>query len=500
MHTSARFAPLVGLLALLAGCAESDTTVGPDPVPTGPPTIRQFTVAQTDVVHGEWTQLNWKIEGARNASITPEIGLLSTLATGAQSIRPTRDITYTLTASNDHGTTAATISIAVTYRSGIYVNRAGGDDANSGASPQDPIATLTEAFARTAGGGALFVAAGTYNDNLVIDGPRRLIYGGLNPDTFLQDDDYETIIRPLSGNPLEIRGPSSQVNVLDHITLDAQHGGTHALSVESAPVRIQDCQLNGTKCGSGTAVRLSGDAEVTLLRSGVRGGENDVTRHDDAIGIRIQDGASLLARDCFISGGYALRTSSGVDMDSYGSVALGLSTISAGLFGGAGDFATPIRIRSGHPAIGGNILFTRGSGPRPAVIEEAADADPSWFHANLIVGVSIPIYDNHSSDGADPVDEAGVNNYQLVTGNVGTVGENLFRILAPSQMLANVDHFDYHLVNPLTTGGANPAINSMPRVFDGSLYGILPTEQPRDIDGENRPNSYRELDRGADEY
>jgi len=500
MRTSVRFAPLLGLLTLLAGCTESDTTTGPDPVPTGPPVIRQFTVAQSDVVHGEWTQLNWKIDGARSASITPDIGLLQSLAVGAQPIRPIVDITYTLTASNEHGTSAATISITVTYRSGVYVDFSGGNDANSGSTPQDPISTLTEAFARTQGGGTLFVAAGTYPAaSLVIDGPRRLIYGGLNPDTFLQEEDFQTILRPSGGTPLEIRGPSSQLTVLDHVVLDAQGGGPHALSVENAPVLIQDCRLNGTKCGSGTAVRISGDAEVTLLRSWIRGGENDVSRHDDAIGIRVQDNASVLVRDCFISGGYALQTSSGVDVDTFGSVALGLNTISAGVLAG-GQFATPIRIRNGRPAIGGNILFTRGSGRRPAVIEEAADADPSWFHANLILGVSVPIYDNHTSDGADPVDEAGVNNYQLINDDVGTVGENLFRILAPSQMMANVDHFDYHLVNPLTTGGPNPAIDSMPRVFDGSLYGLLPTEQPRDIDGQNRPNSYRDLDRGADEY
>jgi hypothetical protein len=508
MHTSTRLAPLAGLPillgALLGGCAESDTTTGPGgPAPAGPPVIRQFSVSSESVLHGDWTQLSWKIEGAQNASITPDVGLLQTLATGAKSVRPIEDVTYTLTAFNDYGSIAETISVAVGYRAGVYVNPAGGDDANSGSSPHEAIATLGEAFARTAGGGALFLAAGTYDDNLLIDGPRRLIYGGLNPATFLQEDAYQSVIRPSAGTPLVIRGGSSagDPTVLDHLALDARFGGAYALSVDGTNVLIQDCLFDGTTCGSGTAVLLAADADVTMLRSRVRGGGDapGAARPVDATGVRIQDSARLLARDCFLSGGYGLTTSAGVDVDTDGTVLLGFNTISAAI-PGTGDFATPIRIRRGRPAIGGNILLTRGAGRRPCVIEETADADPSWFQANLIVTGGSPVYDNYSGDGADPVNEAGLNNYQLVTGEVNTVGDNLFPTgLAPIHMFEDVDHFDYHLVNPLATGGANPAVNTMPRVFDGSLYGIAPTARPSDIDAQTRPSTYREMDRGADE-
>lgn len=506
MHTSARLAPLAGLLALFAGCAESDNPVGPggDPAPTGPPVIRQFGASQDSVDLGNYVQLSWKIDGAQNASITPSVGLVAPLATGAASVRPYEAVTYTLTAFNDHGSIAQTVDVVVTYPSGIYVSKSTGSDANSGANPQEAIASLSEAFARTAGGGTIFVAAGTYDANLVIDGPRRLIKGGLNPETFLQEDPFRTIIRPAGGIPLVIQGGSAFADptLLDHLDFETEGGGAYAMTVDGSNVEAQDCRFDGAKSGSGTAVLLSGGADVRMFRSRVRGGGDlpGGARPANASGIHVMTGASLLARNCFISGGYALNTCSGVDVDTDGSVRLGLSTISAAM-PVTGSFATAVRIRHGNPAIGGNILLTRGAGRRPIVIEESADADPSYFHANLVLTGGSPVYDNFEGDGADPATEDGLNNYQLVTGLVGTVGDNLLPTgIAPSHVLAAVDNFDYHLVHPMQGGGANPAVDSIPLGFRFDFFDIAQTERPLDIDGEPRPGTVRDLDRGADEH
>jgi hypothetical protein len=505
MVSSARLAPLVGLLVLLGACSDADNPAGPggDPVPTGPPVIQLFSVSRDSVDHGDWIQLSWKIDGARNASITPNVGLVSPLATGAASVRPVETLTYTLTAFNDHGSIAQTVDVVVSYRAGVYVDKDAGDDANSGSSPQEAVATLSEAFARTTGGGAIFVAAGTYDVNLVIDGPRRLVYGGLNPETFLQEAPFRTTIRPAGGVPLVIEGGFlSDPTVLDHLNFETETGGTHVMTVDGSKVVIEDCFFDGAKCGSGTAVRLTGGADVTMLRSRVRGGGDlpGAARPSDASGIHVAGGASLLARNCFISGGYALSTSSGVDVDTDGTVALGLNTISAAI-PATGDFATAVRIRHGNPAIGGNILATRGAGRRPIVIEDSADSDPAWFHANLVLTGGSPVYDNFSGDGADPATEEGLNNYQLVTGVVGTVGDNLLPTgVAPSNVFEAVDNFDYHLVHPMPGGGANPAVNSFPREFNFALYGIPQTGRLLDIDGDARPSMVRDLDRGADEF
>ncbi len=79
------------------------------------------------------------------------------------------------------------------------------------------------------------------------------------------------------------------------------------------------------------------------------------------------------------------------------------------------------------------------------------------------------------------------------------MGENLLQIILPAEVLEDIFKADYHLVSPLRSGGPNPAVNSMPRLFGGSRYGLKPELQPLDIDGESRPGSYSEFDRGADE-
>jgi len=205
-------------------------------------------------------------------------------------------------------------------------------------------------------------------------------------------------------------------------------------------------------------------------------------------------------RNSFVSGGTGSVHSSGVDVNTGGGVTVGLCTVSAGLTSINGQDAAAIRIRAGRPALGGNIFFTRGTGKRPAVLEEAADADPSRFEANLIFSVSQPAYDNYATDGLDASDTAALNNFQIINNISGTVRENLLVTAAAADVFESVSQLDYHLVNPSRAGGPNPAVDSLPQVFNGPLYGIQTDGPPDDIDGELRPNSYLQYDRGADEF
>jgi hypothetical protein len=499
---SARNALLGGALAVLAGCGQSDTGTGPEPESHDPPLIRLFLASQESVVHGDWTQIQWKIDGATSAAITPGIGLLDHLTAGAKSIQPVHDVTYTLTATNAYGTVTAMASVTVTFRTGIYVDPASGDDANSGASPFEPLSTLQEALNRTQGGGTLFLAAGVYDTPLLIDGARRLVYGGLDPDTFLQEDGYDTWIRPPSGTPLVVRGPSTQVSLMDHVNFDARGGGDYAVDAADAPLQLLDCLVDGSWSATGTALRVAGTAEVTAERCRIRGGGelSGSPVPDEARGILVDDSATLRVRHSFVSGGAGRLHSSGVDVHTSGDVTLALDTIGARLASSAsGVDAACVRIRAGRPALGGNLLFTRGPGKRPAVIEETADADPSSFEANMLVGVSQPAYDNFAGDGGDAQDDAGLNSYQLIIGvtGVGHVHDNRLQVLSPTEMLEDADHTDYHLLQPLRSGGTNPAVDGMPRVFDGAGYGL--EARPVDIDGQVRPGTYEEYDTGADE-
>lgn len=496
-----RLVPLLWAPFALAACSESDPGMAPEPPSNDPPLIRLFVASDEEVTHGDWTAIQWKIDGATSAAITPDIGLLRNLEAGSKSIRPFHDVTYTLTATNSHGTVTAQATVTVIYRSGVYVDPLNGDDANTGSTPAEPVATLGEAMARTQGGGVLWVAAGDYDAALVIDGSARKIFGGLNPATFLQEDGYETWIRPLSGTPLTVHA-SAQTSLVDHVFFDARWGGEYGVNVEDAPVVLQDCLVDGSWTASGTALRAAGAAALTVNRCRIRGGGDlpGSPNRNESRGILVDGSSTLALRHSFVSGGLARLRASGVDVNTDGSATLGLSTISAGLVSSASsEDAAAVRIRRGRPAIGGNILFTRGYGKRPGVIEEAADADPSWFHANLLLGVSQPAYDNHAGDGIDAADEGNLNSYQVIIGEggVGRVFENRLAAIAPTEVFLDAGRTDYHLLNPLRSGGSNPAVDSMPRVFDGTLYGL--EAHPVDIDGESRPNTYSEYDRGADE-
>lgn len=495
-----RLAWLLALVSPLAGCSDSADPAGPDPVPDGPPVVEYFVATDTSLLHGEWTQLRWRIAGASAASVAPEVGPLSPPAQGALSVRPVGPRTYTLSASNPHGTVTATVTVEVAYPSGVYVDSVHGDDGRTGDSPENAIRTLAEAMIRTAGGGAIFLSAGVYDSPIVIDGPDRSIFGGLNPETFFEEGAaYETWVRPAGADvPLEVRNSSIGTSLLSRVKFDARNGGGVAADVLDANVVFADCTFEARRSGSGTALRVRGTSDVQAARCRVHGGRDGTGSpvHAHARGIEVRDSASLLATASFIDGGWAGQSCSGVDIETTGTVRLGFNTICAQLSGGVtADIAAAVRIRAGRPALGGNILLTRGSAERHAIAEDSADADPSWMLGNLFVSAGTPPYDNF--DGADPADETQLNSSDFVNGEPGTLyGNRLASGVALADMFVNVDQADFHLISPLASGGANPAVNrGDPLFLNPELFG----DQPRDVDGQSRPGSALQFDLGADE-
>lgn len=496
-------APLLpALLLLVAGCSGSDDPAGPDPTPPGPPVVEYFLATDTTLLHGEWTQLRWRISGAAAASVSPDIGPLSPPSEGARSFRPVESRTYTLSASNPHGSVTATITVTVEYPSGVYVDSVDGDDGRPGDSPANAVRTLGEALARTSGGGAIFLSAGVYDTPVVIDGPDRSIFGGLSPDTFFQEAGvYETWIRPAGADvPVEVRNSPVGTSYFSFVKFDARNGGVVAADVQDANVVFADCTFEARLSASGTAVRAQGASDVQVLRCRVHGGRGSggSPAHPDTRGIAVLDASSLLAIASFIDGGWASQASSGVDVNTTGSVRLGFNTVSAQLSGAVtADIAAAIRIRAGRPALGGNILMTRGSAERHAVAEESADADPSWMLGNLFVSAGTPPYDNFAGDGPDPSTEEQLNAPDYVNGESGTVYLNrLVSGVALADMFVNVDQADYHLISPLASGPANPAVNRGDALFlNPDLFG----DQSHDVDGQARPGAAAQFDLGADE-
>ena len=109
---------LLLLFALYLGaCSDNDTTVDPGPSPASPPVIRAFSATETDIVHGDWTQLRWTVENATVAAISPGIGVVPSSGVNARSIRPARTTTYEITASNSEGTVSAAVEVTVNVSS-----------------------------------------------------------------------------------------------------------------------------------------------------------------------------------------------------------------------------------------------------------------------------------------------------------------------------------------------------------------------------------------------
>lgn len=491
----------LGAILLVSACSSTDSPVGPGPGAEGPPVIQSFIATQTSVEHGQYSQLRWTVEGATVAAISPDLGEVASSGTQSASVRPARSTTYQINASNAHGTASASVTIDVSYPAGVFVDPVGGDDANSGANPDEAIASIALAMTNIGPGESLFLVHGIYDANLVIGTSRLLIYGGLSPETFFEGTGAGTWIQPGSGIPLEVTSVSPVTTVLRKVNFRAPSGAAAALRVSSARISAQRCIFDGTG-GAGTAVLLEGASEAEISHSEIRGGGTDFASLTETRGVHATGTTALHLSHCFVSGGSATYRSTGVDLETSGAVTLGLNTIGARITGGFGaDNAAAIRIWAGRPAIGGNILFGRATagGSRHAVVEEAADADPSYFEANLLFSAGTPPYENHSSDGQDAFIQDELNNYLIIMGDpadVGRASDNRLIIgLEPVDMFKNVPQADYHLRSPLGTGSPNPAVDGGLRLHPNESYG----SENDDIDGDGRPGTFQQFDRGADE-
>ena len=74
-------------------------------------TIKTFSVSPPAIMEGDWTTLSWDVSGLGTVKIDPDVGEVS--LSGSRSIRPTRDTTYTIFATNDEGLSTAKAKIVV---------------------------------------------------------------------------------------------------------------------------------------------------------------------------------------------------------------------------------------------------------------------------------------------------------------------------------------------------------------------------------------------------
>jgi hypothetical protein len=98
---------LITLIGPAAGCAPTALTTQ-----AAKPAITSFAASPSTISQGQQTTLSWGVSGATEISIQPEIGTVG--ASGSLILSPNANVTYTLTAANQAGSTTGSAAVTVT--------------------------------------------------------------------------------------------------------------------------------------------------------------------------------------------------------------------------------------------------------------------------------------------------------------------------------------------------------------------------------------------------
>lgn len=105
---------LSATVAAATSCSSSPGLVGPDA-----PNILRFEVTPTTIAEGESVELSWEVTGAQSVSIDQDVG---EVRESSVQVRPAATTTYTLTATNDRGSTTANTTVAVSTAGGTNLS------------------------------------------------------------------------------------------------------------------------------------------------------------------------------------------------------------------------------------------------------------------------------------------------------------------------------------------------------------------------------------------
>ena len=94
-----------------AGTTQSLPDAGTTVTATAP-TITSFTASPSDIMEGQKSTLAWHQEGASTVSVSPSVGNVPANASSIE-VAPLATTTYTLTATNDHGTTSMAVTVTM---------------------------------------------------------------------------------------------------------------------------------------------------------------------------------------------------------------------------------------------------------------------------------------------------------------------------------------------------------------------------------------------------
>lgn len=98
---------LVALIGSVVGCVPAAPSA-----PVAMPAINSFTASPPSITQGQKTTLSWTVTGATTVDIQPNIGTIG--LTGSLTLTPDASVTYTLTASNEAGSSTGSTTVNVT--------------------------------------------------------------------------------------------------------------------------------------------------------------------------------------------------------------------------------------------------------------------------------------------------------------------------------------------------------------------------------------------------
>ncbi|WP_141589173.1 hypothetical protein [Myxococcus sp. AB056] len=106
------------VLAVSSVVAVATACSSPDPVPDRPNILR-FEANPATIAPGESAELSWEVTGAQDVSIDYGVGEVTGRSV---QVRPTATTTYTLTATNESGSTTASTTVAVSTSDGTNLS------------------------------------------------------------------------------------------------------------------------------------------------------------------------------------------------------------------------------------------------------------------------------------------------------------------------------------------------------------------------------------------
>lgn len=278
---------------------------------------------------------------------------------------------------------------------GIYVHASAGMDSPGAGSPEQPCRTIQYAIDSAASPTPVHVAAGTYDESVVLR-PGFSLLGGYDAADWgarevldREQPRFKTSVRAALNIALTVGEGVDERSLIEGLTLQ---GGLDTMDHHSYGIYLYDggspvIRFNTVHGGQGDTHSYGigfygSDAQV--VANTIHGGRGELT-----YGIIVGNGSAPLIAANAISGDQATDTSYGVVVNNAAPLIAG-NTIDGGSAGG--DAFAIFLFSNATPRIEGNIMLTSGGQARHCVYEQGLNCRPASLIANDLFACPTGLY------------------------------------------------------------------------------------------------------------